>query len=129
MERWAASELRYVNLGDARRNKRLIKLVEDLAAQPTRSSAVRGTIEVLVKRNPERPARTAKLTIRYETIEIEVWAGLPFIWGHTSNCWNSFAIYILAVFDPYFFQLCEKSGLMGMCRHIGMMTVKIHGKR
>lgn len=37
MERWAASELRYVNLGDARRNKRLIKLVEDLAAQPTSS--------------------------------------------------------------------------------------------
>lgn len=35
MERWAASELRYVNLGDTRRNKRLIKLVEDLAAQPT----------------------------------------------------------------------------------------------
>ncbi|MEH2327511.1 MAG: (2Fe-2S)-binding protein, partial [Nostoc sp.] len=30
--------------------------------------------------------------------------------GHTSNCWNSFAIYILAVFDPYFFKLCEKSG-------------------
>ncbi|MBD2457791.1 hypothetical protein H6G80_27450 [Nostoc sp. FACHB-87] len=37
MERWAASELRYVNLGDGRRNKRLIKLVEDLAAQPTSS--------------------------------------------------------------------------------------------
>ncbi|WP_041555289.1 hypothetical protein [Nostoc sp. PCC 7524] len=25
-----------------------------------------------MKRNPERPARIAKLTIRYETIEIEV---------------------------------------------------------
>jgi hypothetical protein len=37
---------------------------------------------------------------------------IVFIWGHTSNCWNSFAIYILAVFDPYFFKLCEKSGVI-----------------
>jgi len=35
--RWAAQELRYANLGDARRNKRLVKIVEDLAAQPNES--------------------------------------------------------------------------------------------
>lgn len=35
--RWAAQELRYTNLGDARRNQRLVKIVEDLAAQPNES--------------------------------------------------------------------------------------------
>lgn len=37
MEKWAAKELAQVNLGDARRNKRLIRIVEDLAAQPDSS--------------------------------------------------------------------------------------------
>lgn len=37
MEKWAAKELSQVDLGDARRNKRLIRLVEDLAAQPATS--------------------------------------------------------------------------------------------
>ena len=31
--RWAAQKLRYTNLGDARRNQRLVKIVEDLAAR------------------------------------------------------------------------------------------------
>lgn len=35
--RWAAQELRYTNLGDARRNQRLVKIVEDLAEQPNES--------------------------------------------------------------------------------------------
>ena len=34
---WVAEELAGLELGDARRNRRLIKLVEDLAAQPTAS--------------------------------------------------------------------------------------------
>lgn len=37
MEEWAASELENVDLGDARRNKRLKRLVEDLASQPDSS--------------------------------------------------------------------------------------------
>ncbi len=37
MEKWAAKELSGVDLGDLRRNKRLIKIVEDLAAQPDSS--------------------------------------------------------------------------------------------
>jgi Transposase DNA-binding/Transposase Tn5 dimerisation domain len=37
MTSWAAEELRHVNLGDRRRNERLIKIVEDLAAQPSAS--------------------------------------------------------------------------------------------
>ncbi|BDA69462.1 transposase [Calothrix sp. PCC 7716] len=37
MERWASEELKHVDLGDARRNKRLVRIVEDLAAQPTSS--------------------------------------------------------------------------------------------
>ena len=32
MVTWAAEELRFADLGDARGNKRLIQLVEDLAA-------------------------------------------------------------------------------------------------
>ncbi len=34
MTAWAAEELKYADLGDMRRNKRLIRLVSDLAAQP-----------------------------------------------------------------------------------------------
>ena len=34
-----------------------------------------------------------------------------FIWGHALNCWNYEAIYILAVYDPSFFNLGEKSGI------------------
>jgi hypothetical protein len=34
MEKWAAEELQYAALGDARRNKRLISIVENLASQP-----------------------------------------------------------------------------------------------
>jgi hypothetical protein len=30
---WAARELKHANLGDVRRNRRLIKIVEDLSAQ------------------------------------------------------------------------------------------------
>lgn len=37
MENWAAQELQHADLGDARRNKRLIRIVEDLASQPTTS--------------------------------------------------------------------------------------------
>ncbi len=33
MTGWGASELQYADLGDTRRNKRLVRLVEDLAAQ------------------------------------------------------------------------------------------------
>lgn len=31
---WAAAELKDADLGDLRRNRRLIRIVEDLAAQP-----------------------------------------------------------------------------------------------
>ena len=34
---WATEELQYADLGDLRRNKRLIRLVSDLAAQPNAS--------------------------------------------------------------------------------------------
>jgi hypothetical protein len=37
MTGWAAAELKFADLGDVRRNQRLICLVEDLAAQPTAS--------------------------------------------------------------------------------------------
>jgi len=37
MEGWAAQELQYAQLGDARRNKRLVQVVEALAAQPNES--------------------------------------------------------------------------------------------
>jgi hypothetical protein len=37
MQAWAAEELRYVDLGDRRLNKRLIRMVEALAAQPSTS--------------------------------------------------------------------------------------------
>lgn len=37
MQKWAAEELRQADLGDARRNKRLIRIVEDLASQPASS--------------------------------------------------------------------------------------------
>ena len=37
MATWATEELRFAKLGDARRNRRLIRIVEDLAAQPTAS--------------------------------------------------------------------------------------------
>lgn len=39
MTDWAAEELKYADLGDRRRNKRLIRLVSDLAAQPNVSVA------------------------------------------------------------------------------------------
>ena len=31
---WVTEELKYADLGDTRRNKRLVKIVEDLADQP-----------------------------------------------------------------------------------------------
>src|SRR5947209_7746026 len=34
---WAATELQTLDLGDTRRNRRLLRMVEDLAAQPTAS--------------------------------------------------------------------------------------------
>lgn len=37
MEKWASVELQQASLGDARRNKRLIRIVEDLTAQPASS--------------------------------------------------------------------------------------------
>jgi hypothetical protein len=37
MQAWAAQELRQANLGEARRTRRLIQIVEDLAAQPSAS--------------------------------------------------------------------------------------------
>ena len=33
MEKWAAQELQYADLGDTRRKKRLISIVENLASQ------------------------------------------------------------------------------------------------
>jgi hypothetical protein len=39
MEKWAACELAQIDLGDGRRNKRLIRIVEDLSAQPDSSVA------------------------------------------------------------------------------------------
>jgi hypothetical protein len=38
MRSWAAEELKYVNLPDKRLNKRLITIVENLAAQPSAST-------------------------------------------------------------------------------------------
>ncbi len=37
MQSWATQELRHVELGDARLNRRLVKVVEDLAGQPEAS--------------------------------------------------------------------------------------------
>ena len=37
MTAWAAEELKYADLGDVRRNKRLMRLVSDLASQPNAS--------------------------------------------------------------------------------------------
>lgn len=37
MTGWASSELQFADLGDKRRNKRLVRLVEDLASQPNAS--------------------------------------------------------------------------------------------
>lgn len=37
MEKWATVELQQANLGDVRRNKRLVRIVEDLASQPASS--------------------------------------------------------------------------------------------
>ncbi|NET62197.1 MAG: IS4 family transposase [Symploca sp. SIO2E6] len=37
MKAWAVEELQYVDLGDVRRNKRLMRIVSDLAAQPNAS--------------------------------------------------------------------------------------------
>ncbi|NMQ06669.1 transposase, partial [Candidatus Accumulibacter phosphatis] len=37
---WAAEEFKDLDLGDARRTRRLIKLVDDLSAQPTGSIPV-----------------------------------------------------------------------------------------
>jgi hypothetical protein len=37
MQQWAAAELRHARLGDQRLNRRLVRIVEDLAAQPTAS--------------------------------------------------------------------------------------------
>ena len=37
MEKWAAQELQYADLGDTRRKKRLISIVENLASQPRTS--------------------------------------------------------------------------------------------
>ncbi len=50
---WVAEELRTASLGDKRRNRRLIKIVEDLSAMPQASvtqaardgAAVQGTYE------------------------------------------------------------------------------------
>ena len=36
---WVTEELKYADLGDTRRNKRLVKIVEDLADQPNVSVA------------------------------------------------------------------------------------------
>lgn len=37
MQEWATEELKQADLGDARRTKRLIRIVEDLSAQPASS--------------------------------------------------------------------------------------------
>ena len=37
MQKWANEELKKADLGDARPNKRLVRIVEDLASQPASS--------------------------------------------------------------------------------------------
>ncbi len=37
MEKWAAQELQYADLGDTRRKKRLISILEKLSSQPSTS--------------------------------------------------------------------------------------------
>lgn len=37
MSKWAQQELQYAQLGDSRRKKRLVRIVEDLAGQPGES--------------------------------------------------------------------------------------------
>ncbi len=37
MEKWATQELQYADLGDTRRKKRLISIVENLSSQPSTS--------------------------------------------------------------------------------------------
>ena len=79
---WAAEELKTVDLGDKRRNRRLIKIVEDLSAMPHASvtqaardnAAVQGTYEfwgnVRVEANEILAAHRDSTLSRVETEEI-----------------------------------------------------------
>ncbi len=79
---WAAEELKTANLGDKRRNKRLIKIVEDLSAMPHASvtqaardeAAVQGTYEfwgnVRVKANDILAAHRDSTLSRVEEQQI-----------------------------------------------------------
>jgi len=68
-------------LGDVRRNKRLIRLVSDLAAQPNVSVAqlhqlmcqtpAWGQLSLELRRHPDREPRTATLTLRTATLELQ----------------------------------------------------------
>jgi hypothetical protein len=52
---WAEVELSHVDLGDKRREQRLIRIVEDLAAQPSESvpQASRDPASLQASRDPE----------------------------------------------------------------------------
>ena len=60
---WAEEELKTANLGDVRRNRRLVKIVEDLSAKPNESvtqaardeAAVQGTYEFWANRRVKAP--------------------------------------------------------------------------
>ena len=51
---WVSEELKYVDLGDKRRNQRLVRIVEDLSSQPEQSvpQASRGRIDLHIQRQP-----------------------------------------------------------------------------
>ena len=51
---WVSEELRYADLGDKRRNRRLVRIVEDLSSQPNSSvpQASRGRIDLHIQRQP-----------------------------------------------------------------------------
>lgn len=72
---WAAEELKYADLGDQRRNQRLVKIVEDLIAQPNESvpqasrdnAAMQGMYEFWS--NPRIPAKTILDSHTTRTVE------------------------------------------------------------
>lgn len=75
MDSWAVNELQYADLGDKRRNCRLIKIVEDLAAQPSASVPQASGDWAATKRayefwkNPRIKASDIRLAHQRSTIE------------------------------------------------------------
>ena len=80
---WAEEELKYSDLGDRRRNQRLIKIVEDLIAQPNASvpqasrdnAAMQGMYEMWANRRIEplsiltgHTARTVERCLEHPTV-------------------------------------------------------------